>query len=181
MNIYRNGSVKFVVGFFICLLVRLIPFRPPNIEPILSTQMPFSKAYGPLAGFVFAFMSIVLYDLVTNTLGVWSLLTASAYGVLGLLGAFYFRNRVPSAFNFVRFAIFGTLFFDAATGLTIGPLFFNQPFLAALIGQIPFTAWHLVGNISFAIILSPAIYRLIIQNQKLAVVNLINIFKSKKI
>lgn len=181
MDTYKKNWLKFVVGFAVCLIVRLFPFRPPNIEPILATQMPFSKAYGAIAGFLFAFMSIVLYDLITNTLGVWSLLTAGTYGVLGLLGALYFKSRKPSATNFLRFAVFGTLFFDVVTGLSIGPLFFGQSFYGALVGQIPFTFLHLVGNLAFAAILSPALYFFVIRNDKLDTYFLINIFKPKKI
>ena len=163
----RKNWPKFIIGFVACLLIRLIPFRPPNIEPILATQMPFSKAYGAYVGFAFAFLSIVIYDLVTGMLGVWTLLTASTYGVLGLAAAFYFKNRRANALNFAGFAILGTIFFDAVTGLSVGPLFFNQPFSEAFFGQIPFTGLHLLGNISFALVLSPAIYRYVIGNKKL--------------
>ena len=93
---YKRNWPKFIVGFIVCMLVRLIPFRPPNIEPVLATQMPFSKAYGAWAGFLFAFLNIVLYDLVTGKLGVWTLLTAGTYGVLGLWAVFYFKNKSGS-------------------------------------------------------------------------------------
>ena len=165
-NLQKNW-LKFVLGILISVLIRIIPFRPPNVEPILATQMPFSKAYGAVPGFVFAFLAIVLYDLVTGTLGPWSLLTSVAYGVLGIAGAFYFKNRKANSWNFAKFAIFGTLFFDAVTGLSVGPLFFGQPFAEAFFGQIPFTLWHLLGNVSFALVLSPAIYRYVIENKKL--------------
>ena len=173
---YKKNWLKFVIGFFICLLVRIIPFRPPNIEPILATQMPFSKAYGPSAGFLFAFASIILYDLLTGTLGRWSFITSVTYGILGIAGALYFKNRKPNSWNFAKFAVVGTLFFDAATGLTVGPLFFSQPFSEAFFGQIPFTLWHLLGNIPFALVLSPALYRYVIENKKLEIYA-----KSKKI
>jgi energy-coupling factor transport system substrate-specific component len=167
MDVYKKNWLKFVLGIFACLLIRIIPFRPPNVEPILATQMPFAKAYGGITGFVFAFLSIALYDIVTGTLGQWSLITATAYAVLGIGAAFYFKNRKANSWNFAKFAVAGTLFFDAATGLTIGPLFFGQPFMGALVGQIPFTLWHLLGNVSFALVLSPAIYRFVIENKKL--------------
>jgi uncharacterized membrane protein len=80
------------VGFIACLLIRLIPFRPPNIEPILATQMPFSKAYGKIAGFLFAFLSMVLYDILTGKIGMWTFITASAYGFLGLWASIYFKK-----------------------------------------------------------------------------------------
>ena len=163
----RKNWPKFIIGFVACLLIRLIPFRPPNIEPILATQMPFSKAYGAYIAFAFAFLSIVIYDLVTGTLGIWTLLTASTYGVLGLVAAFYFKNRKANSWNFAKFAIAGTIFFDAVTGLSIGPLFFGQSLSGAFFGQIPFTALHLLGNVSFALVLSPAIYRFVVENKKL--------------
>jgi uncharacterized membrane protein len=169
MGTYKKNWLKFILGFITCLFIRLIPFRPPNIEPILATQMPFSKAYGAYAGFLFAFFSIVLFDLITQKLGIWTLLTAVAYGVLGLWAAFYFKNRKGGALDYALFAIYGTLFFDAVTGLSIGPLFFGQSFTEAFVGQIPFTAMHLLGNISFALTLSPIIHRYVIENSKLEI------------
>lgn len=165
-----------MLGLLVAILIRLVPVRPPNIEPILATQMPFSKAYGALAGFLFGFFSIVLYDLMTHMLGIWSLLTASTYGVLGLMSAFYFKKFKAHALSYAGFAVIGTLFFDAVTGLSIGPLFFHQTFMSALVGQIPFTVMHLVGNVSFALLLSPAIYHYVIENKKL---ENISIFKFK--
>lgn len=154
-------------GILACLSVRLIPFRAPNIEPIFATQMPFSKAYGKFAGFVFGVSSILAYDFLTHTGGVWTLITASAYGTLGIFSAWYLKNKKASRRNFALVALIGTLFYDAITGLTIGPLFFHQSFVSALVGQIPFTLMHLFGNISFALILSPAIYTFLLKHQRL--------------
>src|SRR3989344_2859385 len=189
MEIYRKNWFKYIVGFIACLLIRLIPFRPPNIEPILATQMPFSKAYGKLAGFSFAFLSMVLYDIITSKVGMWTFITASAYGLLGLWASVYFSAKSgPTsggknirAIDYAKFAVMGTLAFDIVTGLSIGPLFFRQPFMEALVGQIPFTALHLVGNISFAVFLSPFIYRFIIENKKFETQSIMAILKLKRI
>lgn len=179
MDTYTKNWLKFGLGFITCLLIRLIPFRPPNIEPILATQMPFSEKYGGLAGFSFAFLSIVLYDLITAKVGIWTFVTAGTYGILGFWAYFFFRNRKTQKLNYVKFAIIGTLFFDAVTGLSIGPLFFGQSFSEAFFGQIPFTAMHLLGNILFAIILSPIIYKFIIKNKRFEYPNIINVFGFK--
>ena len=180
METYKKNWIKFSVGLVACLLIRLIPFRPPNIEPILAAQMPMSKAYGAYIGFLFAFLSIILYDLVTATLGIWTLITASAYGALGLFASLYFKDKNSTSWNYAKFAIIGTLFFDAVTGLSIGPLFFHQPFMSALVGQIPFTLWHLLGNVSFALILSPAIYNsLLCKKKRIAATARINILNPK--
>ncbi len=176
MKTPQKNWLKFIVGFVFCLLVRLIPFRPPNIEPILATSMPFSKAYGAYAGFFFSFFSIIFYDLVTSTIGMWTIITATTYGVLGFASYFYFKKFKANALGYAGFAVIGTLLFDIVTGLSVGPLFFNQSFQGALWGQIPFTLWHLVGNVSFALILSPAIYNFVIENKKLENISFIKIF-----
>ena len=180
-NTYAKNWFKFALGFAVCLLVRLIPFRPPNIEPILATQMPFSKAYGSVAGFAFAFLSMVVFDLVVGKVGVWTFITALAYGLLGLWASFFFKNKKNTAWNYAKFAIMGTLAFDIVTGLSVGPLFFGQSFMSAFIGQIPFTAWHLLGNVSFALILSPALYAFVIQNPKFETSSILAVFTHKNV
>jgi uncharacterized membrane protein len=167
-------ALKYLVGFLVVFLVRLIPFRPPNIEPVMATMMPFAKRFGSFGGFVFASLSIVLYDGVTSGWGVWTLVTAVAYGLLGLGSAWFFKHRASTAGNYVQFAVAGTIFYDAVTGLTVGPLLWGQPFMVALVGQIPFTLYHLVGNITFAAVVSPALYRLVLENQKLSVSNAVH-------
>ena len=175
MDTNKKNYFKFTLGLVLCLLVRLIPLRAPNVEPILATTMPFSKAYGALVGFSFAILSILLYDVLTGTLGVQTFFTAGAYGIVGLWSGIYFKKREASISNYVRFAIIGTLFFDALTGLTVGPLFFHQSFFGSLVGQIPFTALHLLGNIIFAFVLSPAIYNFVIKKKKIKTTSIINI------
>lgn len=179
METYKKNWFKYIIGFILCLLIRLIPFRPPNIEPILATQMPFSKAYGGLAGFLFAFLSMILYDIITFKIGMWTFVTATTYGFLGLWASKFLRNKNNNSWNYARFAVIGTLVFDGITGLSIGPLFFHQPLTQAFIGQIPFTLMHLAGNVSFAILLSPLVYRFIIENKKFETQSITAIFNQK--
>ena len=83
MQTSKKNYFKFSLGLLLCLLVRLIPFRAPNIEPILATTMPISRVYGVLGGFSFAFLSILLFDLATHTVGLQTFFTAGAYGIVG--------------------------------------------------------------------------------------------------
>ncbi|MBI2024147.1 hypothetical protein HYT00_02050 [Candidatus Giovannonibacteria bacterium] len=162
---------KFVLGWIISFLVRLIPSRPPNFEPVLSIQMPFSKAYGYLPAFFFAFFNIALYDAVTMRVGVWTWITALIYGLLGIWGYMFFKKRESTAGNYLKFSIMATLAYDALTGLSIGPLFFNQTFTEALIGQIPFTIFHLLGNGALALLVSPLVYRLVTGQSPILLIN----------
>lgn len=164
---FTTGWLKFAIGWGAVFLFRLIPFRPPNFEPMLATMMPFSKRYGLLGSFLFGFLGIVFFDAVTSGWGVWTVVTAVAYGMLGAGSCLFFKNREATVRNFLSFGIAGTLFYDAVTGLTIGPIFQGQSFAVALTGQIPFTIMHLLGTVVFATLLSPALYRWVVQSERL--------------
>jgi len=164
-----SGSLKYILGWIIVFAVRLIPWRMPNVEGIMATLMPFSKRYGAFGGFAYASLSIALFDLVLGKAGMWTVVTAIAYGIIGVLAFYFFRSRANTPWDYVAFAVIGTLLFDALTGLTVGPLFFAQPFVEALIGQIPFTVYHLFGNVLFSALLSPLLYRFVVENKKLEV------------
>ena len=161
----KKNWLKYIIAFVSVFLVRLIPFRAPNIEPIMAVAMPFSKAYNGLFTFIFGASSIILFDLVTSGFGMWTAITALAYGLIGYGASFFFRNRSGWK-NYALYAIFATILYDAVTGLTMGPLFFGMPFMVALVGQIPFTVLHLLGNVSFAIVLSPVIERWVLASEK---------------
>jgi energy-coupling factor transport system substrate-specific component len=166
-SVYKKDWPKFVIGWVVCFLIRLFPFRPPNIEPILTTQMPFAKRYGWFGGFVFGFLSILIFDAVTSGVGMWTWITGAAYGLLGVGAYFFFRKREGKISNFLIFGIVGTILYDAVTGLSIGPLFFGQTFMEAFVGQIPFTLNHLLGNVVFSVVVSPLIYRWVVTNENL--------------
>ena len=156
-NIKSKNWLRVLTVFVGCLAIRLVPLRAPNVEPLLASQMPIANKMGGFSAFLFGVFSVVFYDIFTRTLGLWTIFTALAYGVVGLGAFYFFKKYQPSKKNYVLYAIYATLFFDAITGLTVGPLFFNQSFYGALVGQIPFTLWHLAGNVGFALVLSPAI------------------------
>ena len=138
--------------------------RAPNVEPIMATLMPIGKNYDKVFVFIFGFSSIVLFDLITSGLGIWTLVTALAYGSVGLGATYFFKNRSGWK-SYALYAVIATIIYDAVTGLSIGPLFFHQTFMVSLVGQIPFTALHLLGNVSFAIVLSPVIENWLIKEE----------------
>ncbi len=166
MTHYIPRAWQYALGILLVIGLRLIP-HPPNVEPITATLMPYGKQWGMVAGAIFAFLTVVIYDLVTGTLGPWSLLTITGYVLMGIAAGKYFAKE-RGRFGYVWFAIVATIAYDALTGLTMGPLFFSQPFMEAVMGQIPFTAYHLVGNILFALVLSPLVEKWIVMNPRFA-------------
>ncbi len=161
---FSTAWLKFALGWAAVFLFRLIPFRPPNFEPMLATVMPFSKRYGLLGSFSFGFFGIVLFDAVTSGWGSWTAVTAVCYGLLGIGAHLFFKNRDASVGNFLTFGIPATVAYDAVT-MMIGPVFGNQPLALALSGQIPFTLMHLLGTVVFSVLLSPVIYHWVVQNE----------------
>lgn len=151
--------LKVAIVFSAVLLFRLIPFRAPNVEPILASAMPLSKRSGAVSAAVFSALSIVAYDALTAGWGSWTIIAALAYAAVGAASGYYFSSRAASRANFVRYSVAAVLFYDAVTGLLPGPLLDGQSFSAALYGQIPFTVLHLLGSVAFAALVSPALYR----------------------
>lgn len=164
---FTTGWLKYLIGWTAVFLIRLIPFRPPNFEPMLAVAMPFGKRYGLLGSFAFGFLGIAFFDAVTSGIGMWTWITAAAYGLLGVGAHYYFKHREANTLNFLIYGIIGTIAYDAVTGLSVGPLFFGQPLMEALVGQIPFTFMHLLGTVIFSVTVSPALYRWVIRNDRL--------------
>jgi uncharacterized membrane protein len=165
MKIPQN-TVKYVIGLLTVIALRLVP-HPPNVEPIMSTMMPFSKKWGWLSGMVFCLLAILVFDLLTGTLGVWTLVTAVTYAMLGVFAGLYLKNKENKIRYYVGFSIVATIVYDAITGIGMGMLLFNQPFMETLTGQIPFTLYHLGGNIVLSMVVSPLLYKWVIANPKL--------------
>lgn len=155
-----------IIGWVVVFAVRLFPWRPPNVEPVMATLMPFAKGYGPVPAFFFGFLSIALFDIALGMVGSWTFLTAMSYGLVGVLSYYMLRKKVSRG-RFVLTGIVGTLAYDAVTGVLAGPILFGMPLMQAFIGQIPFTVWHLVGTIGLSYILSPALYTWVVTNPSL--------------
>jgi len=154
-----SNYVKAAILFAAVFAFRLLPFRAPNVEPILASAMPLGKRSGALVSGLFAALSIVAYDAVTSGWGSWTAVTAISYAIVAFGAGLYFKNRAASRLNFIGYSVVGVLFYDAVTGLLPGPILDGQPLSVAFTGQIPFTILHLLGAVAFAALVSPALYR----------------------
>jgi uncharacterized membrane protein YuzA (DUF378 family) len=163
------STLRVIIGWCVVLLFRLIPNRIPNVEGVMGTLMPVSKRFHALGSFLYAFSAIALYDIITGMVGIWTLLTAVTYGGIGIWAVWYFKKKAATRTQFVLFSIYGTLVYDIITGVFGGPVFFGQPFLEALIGQIPFTLSHLIGNVAVAAVISPLFLQYVIAHPRFEV------------
>ena len=164
-----ENLVKYIIGFVVCMVFRLftraVPL--PNVEPVTGTLMPFGKKGGWIVGALFGAASIVIFDILTGKLGVWTAVTAMMFGLIGASSGLFLKGHDNRVGRYIGFAVGATLVYDFITGPIMSSLMFGMTFMQALVGQIPFTLWHLGGNIVFAALLSPALYRWVVDNRHL--------------
>lgn len=179
----QRGFLKILLIWAVTLGLWLLPMRPPNVEPLLAGVLPIGKRYGFFAGLVFCFFSVVFHDAITASVGVWTWIVAVLFGLIGAGSVILsrYKNRYVA---YGVYAFVTTIIFDAITGLGIGPIFFGQPFMEALMGQIPFTINHVIGNVILAVALSPLLESTIIKNSRLEsdalLANVVKLFRKRR-
>ena len=147
--------VKYVISLTFCTLVRLVKIFPNN-DPIMGFALPFARKDKWWQAFLFPFIAMVSFDIITAKVGPWTLVTSSVYGLLALLFYRYFRTQSKVGLGtYLKGSIFGVLIFDFLTGPIMSSYMFRMPFEVALIGQIPFTLMHLASSITYTAIFVP--------------------------
>lgn len=161
-----RDSFKYALTFLFCVFVRILP-RPPNVEPIMTSSMPLAKEFGGYAGFLFAAFSVAALDFIEGRAGYWTVYTSLAYGIVGYAAWWWLsRKKEVKGRDYLVFALFATIFYDAVTALAFG-MQFGQSLGVTIAGQIPFTAYHLLGNLTMGYFLSPLIQKWIVANPRL--------------
>jgi len=127
----------------------------PNADPIMGFALPAAKNEPWWKGALFAFVVMFTFDILTNHLGLWTLVTSLTYAAVIMLFHFFLKNKESTMRLFLGSGAVAVLIFDFITGPIMSSFMFKQPFLVTLIMQIPFTLLHIV-SVSFSIlIISP--------------------------
>lgn len=85
--------------------------------------------------------------------GPWTVVIGFLYALLGSAAVKFWRQNEMVAqeknrtLNSLKFTITGTLIFDFFSGCLLGPLMFQQNFMEAIVGQVPFSILHVLGNV----------------------------------
>ncbi len=160
----NSNKIRMVLSILIANGIRLLRIIPNN-DPIMSMALPYSKRSSALTSFIFPFITMVSFDFITNLLGSWTLVTAVTYGVIGLAFHYYFKNKDKVGIKtYLGCGILGVLAFDFVTGVLATPLMFGMTFQAAFIGQIPFTAMHLLTTCAFILVVTPLLDKEVLTN-----------------
>ncbi|MDP2974065.1 MAG: hypothetical protein Q8N60_03370 [Candidatus Diapherotrites archaeon] len=161
------NAIKFALSMLFCNAYRLLRIIPNN-DPIMGAMLPFAKQDKWWHPAVFAFLTMVSFDLITSGIGLWTWVTACTYAALGLLFHFtYKRMKKVQLKHYLGSGVIGVLIFDFVTGVLFGPAMFGMSYMQAFIGQIPFTILHLITVSGFVLILTPLLDRAIVSNPAL--------------
>ncbi|MCX6774139.1 MAG: hypothetical protein NTY68_04050 [Candidatus Micrarchaeota archaeon] len=159
-----NNIFKYALLIVFCILIRFVP-RIPNVEPVMASILPVSKSHGRYAALIFGIFVMIIFDLLTS-FGIWTIITAATYGIVGFVSAYYFKDREATGMNFIKFAIPATIAYDFITA-TFSMLPFGMSLEQIWLGQIPFTIMHLLGNVALCFFVSPLLYRYITENKSI--------------
>lgn len=151
----------YLISLCVCILIRVIPGRPPNVEPILATVMPLSREFGLLDSAIFAALNILLFDLMIGQFGSWSIVGAATYAAIAAIGSIYLKN-VTGLKGYLSYSVIGIVFFDFVTGVLVGSFMLDQSLTEAFTLQIPFTINHVLGTLVMALVLSPILEKWLI-------------------
>ena len=168
MKFTKSNRFKLVLSMVIANAIRLIRIIPNN-DPIMSMALPFSRRSSALTSLLFPLITMASFDIVTNSVGPWTAVTAATYGLIGLGFHYFLKGREKAGIKtYLGCGILGVLAFDLVTGVIATPLLFPpMTFMQALVGQIPFTLMHLVTTCGFIIVVTPLLDKQVLLNSRL--------------
>lgn len=139
-------NVLVIIGLIFRFLIPI-----PGLEPIIGVIGILPKKYSYFLAILFVLLNVIIFDVLTVGFGIWTVGVLLAY-ILIAYGYSKFCAKIMSMQALLLATVIMTICFDIFTGLLLGPLFFGQSFVVALVGQIPFTVAHLIGNVLMIVV-----------------------------
>ena len=164
MIILEKGNyVKLILSLLIANAIRLLKIIPNN-DPIMGMMLPYSRQERWWVSPLFAFITMASFDVLTNKIGIWTLVTSFTYAAIALVFQFAYRRMRPTMGSYLVSGAFGVLVFDFVTGPVMSSYMFGMSFAEAFFGQVPFTALHLLSVSFFVLFLTPILDKSLIDN-----------------
>jgi hypothetical protein len=145
------ASVSFILRLLFATVVRFFRFFPNN-DPVLGVALP-SARKNLWSGILFAIIAMVSFDIITGKVGIWTLVTSATYAfVILVLGLVFSKMKHVSIKHYLFASIAGVLIFDAITGPLMSTFIFKQSLFITIMGQIPFTFYHLASTSTYSLV-----------------------------
>jgi len=155
MDLKKLG--RYLSALVFCNFYRILRIFPNN-DPIMGFALPYAKRDKWWQAVLFAVVAMVSFDFIVGRVGIWTLGTAAAYGLIAGVFSFYFKRKKSVGLKtYAGSSIVGILIFDFLTGPVMSSFAFRIPFWVSFMGQIPFTAWHLASGFSLTMLLVPVV------------------------
>ncbi|MFH1392053.1 MAG: hypothetical protein ABIH20_07105 [Candidatus Diapherotrites archaeon] len=167
---------NYLIGFLAANFYRLLRVFP-NSDPLMGFILPAAKTSWWKAP-LFAFASILIFDIFTSGIGLWTWVTSVTYAFVALGFHFFLKEKKSSLKLFISSGAIGVLIFDFITGPIMSSFLFKQSFLITLLGQIPFTVMHLISVVFGIVIISPFYDAEIMKEVSQMVSSVKNIYKN---
>jgi len=152
-NIVSGGTI----GTAASLKAATTFFAHYGIESVMLFTLSGALVYGPVYGFIIGASIMVIADFMIGLVGLWTLYTALAYGLVGFLaGIVGMFKKEFTRVELAGLAFIFTIFFDAIA-MTAFAFQFGIPLSIAAINQIPVTLIHTAGNTLLAFVFAPAL------------------------
>lgn len=170
---------KYAAGVILANALRFVRVFPNN-DPIMGVMLPFARHQKWWSAALFAFITMVSFDLITSGIGAWTWVTALTYAAIGIAAHFYLKNKEKIGLkNYLGAGIAGVLAFDFVTGVLFGPTLFGTPIELAFAAQIPFTLLHLLSASAYVAVLAPLLDRHLVNSPQLTDERLAKLFFSE--
>jgi hypothetical protein len=167
------STTLFALSLGLVTVLRLARLFPNN-DPIMAVMLPYARR-SRASAVIFPVAAMVLFDLLSRQVGLWTAVTAGTYGLLGFGFSWLYRilsrrgYKISSA-TFPLFGVAGVLVFDFLTGPIMSSVLFHMSFLEALVGQVPFTLHHLLSVAAYTLTVSPALNHMLGQIERLEMI-----------
>jgi uncharacterized membrane protein len=158
---FKNSTAGGTIGLGASIKAGTTFFAHYGLEAVMSFTLSGALVFGPFYGFLIGAGIMGLADLMVGLVGLWTLYTAFAYGLVGFLAGLAGRFKKEfSRIELAGMAFILTIIFDAIA-MTGFALQFHIPMSVAIMNQIPVTLLHTVGNTLLAFIFVPAMIKIL--------------------
>jgi hypothetical protein len=148
------NKIQYISSLFLTIIFRLVRIFPNN-DPIMGFMLPAGRK-SMLKSASFAFLAMFIFDFFTSGIGVHTWVTAITYSLIAIVMSYFFKKiKKTRVSHYAKASIIGILIFDIITGPLTSTFIFNQPLLITVLGQIPFTFYHLISGVSFTLVIAP--------------------------
>ncbi len=156
---FRNIVSGGTIGISATIKAGINYFAHLGVDPVMLFVLSGALVYGPIYGFVIGAGIMAIADVFVGLVGLWTIYTALAYGLVGFLaGVIGMFKKKFSRMELAGMAFVFTLLFDLIA-MSAFAWQFHTPWMSAAASQVPVTLIHLTANVLLTSAFAPSIMK----------------------